>query len=87
MEKPLRSVIREFHFEKDLAELIGDFADADDFVAGAEWLLSRNPEIGFRTDEGSAVWFLPMAPIGGEQVALYYTFDDATVWLISIAVT
>ncbi len=54
MGKPLRSVIREFHFEKDLAELIGDFAEADDFVAGAEWLLAQNPEIGFRTGEGSA---------------------------------
>ena len=83
----MRSVIREFHFEKDLAELIGDHAEADDFVAGAEWLLARDPESGTRTDEGSVVWILPMAPIRDEQVALYYTFDNSTVWLISIAVT
>ncbi len=61
MAKPPRSVIRENHFEKDLAELIGDVEAADDFVAGAEWLLAQNPEIGFPIAENSAVWFLPMA--------------------------
>ncbi len=87
MAKLPRSVIREHHFEKDLAELICDFADADDFVAGAEWLLAQNPEIGFRTAPDSAVWFLPMTPIEGTQVAVYYTFDDLTLWLISLART
>lgn len=85
MGKPSRSVIREHHFEKDLAEIIGDIEAADDFVAGAEWLLAQNPAIGFPIAEGSAVWFLPMAPMGDTQLALYYTFDDFTVWLISLA--
>ena len=87
MEKSPRSVIREHHFEKDLAAIIGDFEAADDFVAGAEWLLAQNPEIGFPIAEGSRVWFLPMAPVEDAQVALYYTFDDSTVWLISLAAT
>ena len=81
----MRRIIREHHFENDLAALIGDFAEADDFVEGAEWLLTQNPKVGLPTNEGSDVWFLPMAPIDGEQVTLYYTFDDSTVWLISIA--
>ncbi len=85
MARPPRSVIREHHFEKDLAEIAGDFEAADDFVAGAEWLLAQNPEIGFRIAPDSAVWFLPMAPVGDTQLALYYTFDDSTVWLISLA--
>lgn len=87
---PLRSVVREHHFEKDLAELVGDIEAADDFVAVAEWLLAQNPDIGFPIAKGSAVWFLPMAPIEEAQVAqvaLYYTFDDSTVWLISLAQT
>ena len=79
MAKPLRSVVREHHFEKDLADLVGDIKAADDFVAAAEWLLARNPEIGSPADRGSAVWFLPMAPIEDAQVALFYTFDDSTV--------
>jgi len=87
MAKLPRSVVREHHFERDLAELIGDLETADDFVAGAEWLLAQNPEIGFPIAEGSAVWLLPMAPIAGEQVALYYAFDDSTVWLISLGRT
>lgn len=87
MAKLPRNVIREHHFEKDLAEIIGDIAEADDFVTGAEWLLARNPEIGSPIAVDSTVWFLPMAPIAGEQVALYYTFDDTTVWLISLAQT
>ena len=33
MAKSPRSVVREHHFEKDLAELIGDIEAADDFVA------------------------------------------------------
>ena len=36
-------------------------------MAGAEWLLAQNPEIGFPIAEGSAVWFLPMSPIEGAQ--------------------
>ena len=87
MPKLPRSVVREHHFEKDLAALIGDLEAADDFVAGAEWLLAQNPEIGFPIAEDSAVWLLPMAPIEGAQVALYYAFDDSTVWLISLART
>jgi hypothetical protein len=55
MAKLPGSVIREHHFEKDLAALIGDFETADDFVAGAEWLLAQNPEIGFRIAPDSAV--------------------------------
>lgn len=87
MAEPPRSVVREHHFEKDLAALIGDLEAADDFVAGAEWLLAQNPELGFPIAEGSRVWLLPMAPIEGAQVALYYTFDASTVWLISLAET
>jgi len=26
-----------------------------------------------------------MAPIEGKQISLYYTFDESTVWLLSIA--
>jgi hypothetical protein len=43
----------------------------------------RDPQIGSPVDDG--IWFLPMAPIGRVQVALYYTFDDSTVTLVAIA--
>ena len=52
MAKSPRSIVREHHFEKDLAAVIGDIEAADDFVAGAEWLLAQNPEIGFPIADG-----------------------------------
>lgn len=48
-------------------------------MEGAEFLLARDPLIGSPIDE--TIWFLPMAPIAGEQISLYYTFDDERVWL------
>ena len=45
------------------------------------WRVTRKR--GSALDDG--IWFLPMAPIRGAQVALYYTFDDSTVTLLAIA--
>jgi len=78
-----RQVIRERSFERQLRALIKDAREADDFVEGAEFILARDPRIGSPADDG--IWFLPMAPIGRAQVALYYTFDDSTVTLLAIA--
>jgi hypothetical protein len=80
-----RKVIREHHFERDLRGLIQDVEEADAFVEAAEFVLARDPEIGLRIAPDSNVWGLPMEPIGGEEISLYYTFDESTVWLISIA--
>jgi hypothetical protein len=77
-----RQVIRERSFERQLRALIADAREADDFVEGAEFILARDPKIGSLVDEG--IWFLPMAPIGRAQVALYYTFNDSTVTLLAI---
>ena len=78
-----RQVIRERSFERQLRVLIEDAREADDFVEGAEFILARDPKIGSPVDDG--IWFLPMAPVGKVQVALYYTFDDSTVTLLAIA--
>ncbi|MFZ1217766.1 MAG: hypothetical protein WAO00_00665 [Chthoniobacterales bacterium] len=63
--------------------LIHDAREADNFVEAAEFVLARDPEIGSPLDDG--IWFLPMAPIGKVQLALYYTFGDSTVTLLAIA--
>jgi hypothetical protein len=47
-------------------------------------VLARDPQIGTRIAPDSNVWVLAMAPIQGTDVALYYTFDESTVWLIAI---
>jgi hypothetical protein len=78
-----RQVIRERSFERELRALIRDAREADDFVEAEEFILARDPEIG--SPLGGGIWFLPMAPIGKMQIALYYTFDDSTVTLLAIA--
>ncbi len=78
-----RQVIRERSFERQLCALIEDAREADVFVESAEFILARDPKIGSPVDDD--IWFLPMAPVGTAQVALYYTFDDSTVTLLAIA--
>lgn len=83
-QEPSRNVIREVQFEEVLHALIEDAEAADNFTAGAEWALACDAELGLRLAPDSSVWFLPMAPIGGRQISLYYAFDAATVYLLFI---
>jgi len=80
-----RAVIREHHFEKDLRAVFGTTERGDAFIAGAEILLSLEPELGVRSASDSLVWILPLAPHEGRTVWLYYTFNDSTVFLIGLA--
>lgn len=79
-----RLVIREEQFERELRLLISDPIEADEFVRAAEWVLVNVPETGVLFRSGSPIWVLPMAPVDGKQVTLYYAFDEETLWLISI---
>lgn len=81
----LREVIRERRFERELRRLIREAISADEFVEAAEYLLARDPLIGSLVAEDASVYFLPMAPVEDRQISLYYTFDQSTVWLLSIA--
>jgi hypothetical protein len=83
MEGKIREIIRELRFEHELRELIREPFAADQFVEGAEFIIARNPLLGSQTED-PLVWAMPMAPIEGAQVVLYYSFDDTTVWLLSI---
>jgi hypothetical protein len=56
---------------------------ADEFMEGAETILSRNPEIGCQLED-SKVWFVCGHTV---DAALYYTFDDDRVYLLSIEKT
>ncbi len=85
MAEHLRRVIREHRFERELEALIADAIESDQFVEAAEFLLARDPEVGCQIAPDSVVWFLPMAPIRDAQISLYYTFNESTVWLLSIA--
>jgi hypothetical protein len=84
MDELIRQIIREHRFERELRALIQEAIPADQFVEAAEYLLARDPLIGTPTDD-LLVWAMPMAPIGDAQIALYYTFNNSTVWLLSIS--
>ena len=81
---PRLEIIHEHEFEEQLAALIPDAEEADDFTAAAEDLLSRDPRSGFVASLKLGIWILPMFPIRGRQVTLYYTFDERAVTLLSI---
>jgi hypothetical protein len=83
MPEQIRQVVREHRFERDLRELINEAIPADQFVEAAEFLIARDPLIGSQTED-PLVWAMPMAPVEGAQVVLYYAFDETTVWLLSI---
>ena len=84
MDEPTRSIIHEREFERELRALIADAERADMFIEGAEYVLARDPYAGLQTVPGSPLWAMPMAPIGGRQVTLFYMFDDSNVWLLAI---
>lgn len=77
----MRTIVRDELFAADLAATVelGD-EKADAFLEAVELVLSRRPECGKRFGE-SHVWF-----ISGHTTDLivYYTFDDDTVFLLSI---
>jgi hypothetical protein len=84
MAEHIRQVIREVRFERELRALINEAIEADRFVEAAEFLIARDPLVGSCIDRDSGVYFIPMAPVAGHQVSLYYNFDESTVWLLSI---
>lgn len=85
MAYPLpRQVIRDRRFERELRALISDAREADDYVEAAEFVLARDPLAGQQIALNSRGWALPLPLIAGRQAALYYSFDDSTVLLLSI---
>ena len=83
MPEFIRQVVREPRFEDELCELIAEAIAADQFVEAAEFLIARDPLVGSQTED-PRVWAMPMALVEGAEVVLYYTFNDSTVWLLSI---
>jgi hypothetical protein len=76
----IRTIIYDPRFEQDLARIIPSVRRADEFLEGAEQILSRTPEQGCQLAD-SNVWFVAGHTV---DVALYYTFDADHVYLLSI---
>jgi hypothetical protein len=86
----LRTIIKTHRFELELRDLVRDGArGADEFIEATEWALARRAEIGSPlTTDKPPVWFLPVVDVSRiSPLAVYYTFDDDCVILLSIQVT
>lgn len=77
----MRTIVRDARFEAEMREIEGNVQKADEFLLGAETVLSRKPNTGQHLGAGSHVWFLPGYTA---DLAIYYTFDDERVYLLSI---
>ncbi len=82
--EPRREVVKEHEFEEQLAALIRDAEAADDYTAAAEYLLARDPQSGVPASRDQSIWQLLLPPIGGQSVAVFYTFDEHAVTLLAI---
>jgi hypothetical protein len=81
---PRRSIVREEEFEEQLRALIPNAEDADDFTMAAESILAEEPHAGLPASRDGLTWYLPMQPVGGRRVSLFYAFDDLTVIFLFI---
>jgi hypothetical protein len=85
----LRQIIKTHLFEMQLRDLIKAGAKAaDEFIEGLEFTLARRPEIGsLITTDDPPVWFVPTVHVDRvTPLAVYYTFDAESVYLLSIQV-
>ena len=83
-ELPSREIIREHEFEAQLRALIPDAEEADKFTLGAEYVLAREPRDGVAVSRDGSIWYLPMSPVRGRRVSLYYSFDQNKVVFLAI---
>ena len=84
----MRTIVKEPQFEDDLKRLKPDARRADEFIESIEWVLARDPTLGTCAASSPDVWFMPIADAcANPSIAVYYTFDDIHVWLLSIQVS
>jgi hypothetical protein len=76
----LREIVRNRRFENELRALEPHVRRADELVEGVEIILARTPECGSQLGD-SHVWFVPGYTV---TLAVYYTFDEDRVILLSV---
>ena len=81
---PRFEIVHEHEFDEQLSRLIVDPELADEFIAGAEEMLARDPRGGISVTEDDSIWYLPMSPVRRRRVSLFYAFDEETVNLLWI---
>lgn len=81
----LRDVVQEPEFSAALAALQPNLRRADEFLRGVEFALARDPTCGTQVTTNPDIYMIVMNdPLGSKQHALFYVFNDSTVYLLSI---
>jgi hypothetical protein len=75
-------LVHEHLFDDALFKLFRDAELGDEFLESAQ-SLGYEPELGAKVND--AVWKIPLDPIDGARVWLFYTFDEENVYLLYIA--
>jgi len=81
----LRTVIEEEIFARELQAIEGDPCRADEFIDATKTLLASDPTPREATKirDDPPLWFISCS-INENKLAIYYSFDDGTVYLKSI---
>ena len=80
-----RTIIEDHYaFRQELLAIEPNALAADALIADALWVLSRDPRQGQRYGPYSPLWYFTISRLGKSQLALFYTFDDKEVLLVSI---
>jgi hypothetical protein len=82
-EGKIRTIVYDERFVSEMAKIEPNVRRADEFIEGAERILSRDPEAGCQL-EGSQVWIICGHTV---DAAIYYTFDKDNVYFLSIEKT
>lgn len=82
-EDKIRTIVYDERFVSEMAKIEPNVRRADEFIEGAETILSRDPEAGCPVD-GSNVWIVCGHTV---DAAIFYTFDENNVYLLSIEKT
>ncbi|HEV3074882.1 MAG TPA: hypothetical protein VHB47_10735 [Thermoanaerobaculia bacterium] len=77
-----RKIVDTDRFEKERAEISRLVKRLDEALEGVDFRLKRRPESGFRL--GPWLWATAADLWDGQSIAVYYTFDEATVTRHSI---
>jgi len=81
----MRTVVYDKTFDAALEAIEPSFERADEFLRGTEWLLARNPEYGTLVNPADKLWMMPTADVFPDAYVVWYTFDSAKVYMLSIS--
>jgi hypothetical protein len=82
MDAKRRNIVHETAFIDELSVFVDGVEKGLSFIAGAEDLLSREPQAGYTRD--GEVWLLNLPPIGDLELTIYYPFDTDYVFFLAI---